>query len=337
MAVLGPLSSPLATRREGLAGPHLRPASLSDLAALETIERTCFRSDRISRRSFRSFLTRGHATLIVSEVAGDVVGYALVLFRRGTAMARLYSLAVLPAWRGHSLARLLLEAAEASAEAHDCAILRLEVHSDNHAAIALYEHRGYRRFGRFLDYYEDHADAIRYEKSLIVPRLSPHAPAYYAQTTDFTCGPAAMMMAMRALTDTLFRDTDLLLAQEYMPTAFDWRVGVLGGAPLFVCQYLMAKKHWQIVRHGADGKVHEGGFRTFAVEDAPPAVVDIGVRAARLMGDGLYGVDLKETERGVVVIEINDNPNLDSAVDGAVIKDQLWRRLIEWFMSRLER
>lgn len=131
-------------------------------------------------------------------------------------------------------------------------------------------------------------------------------------------------------------DTALIIAQAFTPTTYDWRIGVLGGEPLYACQYHMARGHWQIIHHDADGKMTEGGFKTFAIEDAPPAVVDAAVRAARLIGDGLYGVDLKETENGVVVIEINDNPNLEVDVEAAVMKDELWRRIIAWFSSRLE-
>lgn len=134
----------------------------------------------------------------------------------------------------------------------------------------------------------------------------------------------------------LFKDTALILAQEYMPTTFDWRVGVLGGEPLYACQYKMARGHWQIAKYGDNGAVSYGGADTFAVEAAPPAVIETAVKAARLIGDGLYGVDLKENERGVFVIEINDNPNLDSDYEGAVLKDELWRKLIEWFAARLE-
>jgi glutathione synthase/RimK-type ligase-like ATP-grasp enzyme len=138
------------------------------------------------------------------------------------------------------------------------------------------------------------------------------------------------------ITAELLERSDLILAQRFMPTSFDWRVGVLGGEPLFVSQYFMAKKHWQIVQHRAGAPARQGGFRTMAVEAAPPEVVRVGVAAARLIGDGLYGVDLKETPDGVVVIEVNDNPNLDHDVEGAVLRDGLWRRLAAWFLQRLE-
>jgi glutathione synthase/RimK-type ligase-like ATP-grasp enzyme len=141
---------------------------------------------------------------------------------------------------------------------------------------------------------------------------------------------------LKEVYDRLFVDTDLVLAQKFVPTEFDWRVGVLGGEPLFVCQYRMAKGHWQIIKHGPDGKFDEGRFRTFAVDQAPPAVVDLALRAARPIGQGLYGVDIKETAHGLYVMEVNDNPNLEHGVEDQVIKDELWIRLLKWFIERME-
>ncbi len=142
---------------------------------------------------------------------------------------------------------------------------------------------------------------------------------------------------LRAGAARMFEDTALLIAQEFVPTPFDWRIGVLNGEPLYACQYRMARGHWQTVKYSADGKTTEGGFTTVPVQDAPPAVVDAAVRAAALIGDGLYGVDLKETDRGVMIIEINDNPSIDHDVEAAVLRDELWRRIISWFSTRLER
>jgi len=112
---------------------------------------------------------------------------------------------------------------------------------------------------------------------------------------------------------------------------------VLDRKPLYVCQYEMARGHWQIVKHGGEGQVTEGGARTLAVEDAPPAVVETALRAASLIGDGLYGVDLKETPKGIVVIEVNDNPSIDAGVEDLVLKDALYGAIIEYFVDRLDR
>lgn len=135
----------------------------------------------------------------------------------------------------------------------------------------------------------------------------------------------------------LFKSSDLILAQEFLYTPFDWRIGIMNKVPVFACQYFMSKKHWQIVNHKADGRFSEGGFKTFAIGDAPADVVRTALKAASLIGSGLYGVDLKQTEKGVVVIEVNDNPNIDAGVEDGVLKEQLYTTVIEDFIWRLER
>ena len=140
----------------------------------------------------------------------------------------------------------------------------------------------------------------------------------------------------KRISDELFEETDLLLAQKFLPTEFDWRVGVLAGEPLFVCQYRMARGHWQVVKYRADGSAREGGFRAFDIDQAPREVIDVAVRAARPIGDGFYGVDLKQTDQGIVVMEVNDNPNLEHGIEDAVGKDEVWTRLLRWFIDRFE-
>ncbi|MCP5371543.1 MAG: RimK family protein [Hyphomicrobiales bacterium] len=134
----------------------------------------------------------------------------------------------------------------------------------------------------------------------------------------------------------LFDHSRLILAQEFMYTPFDWRIGLLGGVPLFACRYYMSRSHWQIYRHQGDGKFKTGAWETFAVDAVPPAVVEAAGRAAALIGDGLYGVDLKETDKGVFVIEVNDNPNIDAGVEDKVLKGTLYERLVREFIRRIE-
>ncbi|WP_436639264.1 RimK family protein [Microbaculum sp. FT89] len=142
--------------------------------------------------------------------------------------------------------------------------------------------------------------------------------------------------AFRDLAKELFKETDLLIAQKFMRTDYDWRIGVLGGEPLFACHYLMARSHWQIVKHKPDGSAIQGSARAFRFDEVPPEVLDVGVRAARLIGDGLYGVDIKQNADGVFVIEINDNPNVDHGCEDAAGKDDVWSKLARWFYDRLE-
>lgn len=182
----------------------LRTATLEDTDALISLEEQCFEEDRISRRQFRHLLKRANAAVLVEERDGRIVGDVVVLFSRATSVARLYSLAVAAQARGQGLATALIHAAEQAAWSKHRAYIRLEVRKDNRAAIALYEHLGYRRFGEWVDYYDDHADAWRYEKPLS-PELRPslRQVVWYEQSLEFTCGPAALMMAMATLDPSL--------------------------------------------------------------------------------------------------------------------------------------
>lgn len=180
----------------------IRKARLTDVPALVRIENRSFKTDRFSRRSFRYLLSQANAVTLV-EVAGDgtLRGYVMVLFSRGTSLARLYSIAVDPDWRGKGIGASLLQSAEEAAVEHQAASMRLEVRADDRATQAFYRRHGYKKFAVQPQYYEDQVDAVRMEKSL-APGLAPHltrVPFYYAQTLDFTCGPAALLMAMHAL------------------------------------------------------------------------------------------------------------------------------------------
>lgn len=142
---------------------------------------------------------------------------------------------------------------------------------------------------------------------------------------------------MIEITDQLFKDSELILAQEYLYTAFDWRIGVLNRQPIFASQYFMSKKHWQILNYDSNGNPIEGNSNTCPVGDAPPEVVTIALKAANLIGDGLYGVDLKQSEDGnVYIIEVNDNPSIETGVEDGCLKDELYNIIMREFLRRLE-
>ena len=176
---------------------ELRPAMLADVDALADLEERAFRGDRISRRGFRRFVGSQSAALIVAEQDGLVAGYALVLFRNTSGIARLYSIAVAPQFTKRGLGSALLSAAEEAAIARDRVAMRLEVHENNAKAIARYRKAGYNLFGRHFQYYADRGHALRFEKRLR-PRLRrlEQPPPYFHQTTEFTCGPACAIMAL---------------------------------------------------------------------------------------------------------------------------------------------
>lgn len=141
-----------------------RAATLADLGALIDLENRSFSSDRISRSSLRRLIGSPSAAVIVAAADETLAGYAVVLFRASSSIARLYSLAVDPAFRG--LGRELLGAAERRAAARGCRSMRLEVRHDNDRAINLYRRASYRQFGNKPAYYADGATALRFEKEL---------------------------------------------------------------------------------------------------------------------------------------------------------------------------
>lgn len=142
---------------------------------------------------------------------------------------------------------------------------------------------------------------------------------------------------LRTSLDRLLERSELIIAQEYLPTEFDWRVGVIDGEPLYVCRYFMAPKHWQIIKVEGEGRSVFGKVETLAVHEAPATVVRTAVRAANLIGKGFYGVDIKQLGRRLVVIEVNDNPSVDAGFEDAVLKDQLYLKVMSVFARRLDR
>lgn len=250
-------------RPDAMQRAAIRPAGERDVDALVGLENRCFETDRLSRRSFRHFITRGRAALLVAEGGGGLLGYVLVLFRAGTALARVYSVAVLPEARGQGLGRQLMQAAEAAAVERDCLWLRLEVRADNAHAITLYRRLGYRPFDRVPDYYEDHGEALRMQKALRAEVPTHTVPPYFPQSSDFTCGPAALMMAMAAV-DPRVRPDQRLEFRLWREATLVFMSGGHGGCEPFGLALAAA-------RRGYDVAVH--------VSQPPPYFVD-GVRNA---------------------------------------------------------
>jgi ribosomal-protein-alanine N-acetyltransferase len=154
-------------KRPRTPAAKLRRGRLSDLDALLAFESDFFGPDhRISRRSFRAFIVSPNCALIVAEIGRQVAGCALVLFRRGSTLARLYTIAVAAEFQRRGHAGRLLAAAEDSAKRRGCRAMRLEVRANDAGAIALYETSGYRLFGRRSRYYDGRVDALRFEKPL---------------------------------------------------------------------------------------------------------------------------------------------------------------------------
>ena len=134
----------------------------------------------------------------------------------------------------------------------------------------------------------------------------------------------------------MLKKSELVIAQEFLKSQFDWRIGILDRKPLFACKYYMAGKHWQIVRKDKNGREVFGKVETLPVTKVPKAVAAAALKAANLIGDGLYGVDLKQIGSKACVIEVNDNPNIDAGYEDDVLEDELYLRIMETFLRRIE-
>jgi ribosomal-protein-alanine N-acetyltransferase len=151
---------------QGRSGLVIREARSTDIAALTKLEAECFASDRLSRRSLVSLAKSPSACVLIADDEGRPKGYAVLLIRRGSQRARLYSIAVSPQATGHGIGSKLLSAVEDVARGRGSSRLHLEVRADNPKAIRLYEQAGYRRVGQRRDYYEDGATALLFDRPL---------------------------------------------------------------------------------------------------------------------------------------------------------------------------
>jgi len=141
---------------------------------------------------------------------------------------------------------------------------------------------------------------------------------------------------LKAHLDTFLEESDLVIAQEFIPSAFDWRIGVLDGAPLYACRYHMASGHWQIIGKSGKGKTTYGPVEAVPMKHVPPRAVRLAQRAARAIGDGLYGIDIKEVGRRFLVVEVNDNPTMESGCEDVVIGNELYLAVMRSFRRRLD-
>ena len=136
--------------------------------------------------------------------------------------------------------------------------------------------------------------------------------------------------------DELFAVSALVLAQEYLYTEFDWRIGVLNGRAIYASRYLMARNHWQIYNHNAGKRFFSGDFETLPTFEVPKFILDAALRAAKAVGLGLYGVDIKELDKKAYVLEVNDNPNIDYKIEDQYLGNELYMIIMAEFQRRLE-
>jgi glutathione synthase/RimK-type ligase-like ATP-grasp enzyme len=141
--------------------------------------------------------------------------------------------------------------------------------------------------------------------------------------------------SLESIAQEMFKRSPLLIVQEFIPTPFDWRIGVLEGRVLFTCKYHMAHGHWQIVSLTREGEREFGQVEAVPAADVPASVIALALESTGLLGNGLYGVDVKETPAGPVVIEINDNPNIQTGYEDGIEEDRVYEAILDAFVTRI--
>lgn len=157
-------------------------------------------------------------------------------------------------------------------------------------------------------------------------------------TFSFGVKKAASEEEFRELVNKMLQKSELVIAQEFMPSDYDWRIGILDDKPIFACRYYMAKDHWQIYNWSADNEDDSyGNADCLPIEKVPKKVLEVALKSAKLMGKGLYGIDVKEVDGKALVIEINDNPNIDFGVEDAFYGDAVYTQILEALKNRIEK
>lgn len=139
------------------------------------------------------------------------------------------------------------------------------------------------------------------------------------------------------LVSDMLKESDLIIAQEFCPSDYDWRIGIIDDEPFYACKYYMAKGHWQIYNWNAKKKKEQDGEADcLPIEQVPKDVIQMAIKSAKLIGKGLYGIDIKVVNDKPMVIEINDNPNIDFGVEDLHYGDLIYTKILSAFKNRLD-
>jgi ribosomal protein S18 acetylase RimI-like enzyme/predicted double-glycine peptidase len=212
-------------------GYKIRLATEKDLSALTALEEMTFDSDRFTRDQIDYLLTRSRATTFIIEQGQTLAGSACLLWRKSHQGARLYNMAIRPDFQSKGYGDRLLKECELEAARRGCHTISLEVYQENKQALRFFERHGYAVIRNLPDYYGPGFPGFKMSKELklkVPTKIRLDIP-YRAQTLDFTCGPACMMMALkfflpqtemtRALEMTLWKEATLIfMASGYAGT-----------------------------------------------------------------------------------------------------------------------
>ena len=129
---------------------------------------------------------------------------------------------------------------------------------------------------------------------------------------------------------------DKIIVQEFMQTEYDWRIGILNNEIIFACKYYMSPGHWKVIKHDNKGEFVDGDSETWVINDVPLNIRELAIRTALCIGNGFYGVDIKEKDGQAYVIEVNDSPNVDAGIEDEILGDALYDKIIHHLISQYQ-
>lgn len=142
---------------------------------------------------------------------------------------------------------------------------------------------------------------------------------------------------LKKILNQFFKFSDLVIIQSFLPTEFDWRISILDRKPLYALRYYMAKNHWQIINWTSTTESErEGNVEAVSLKEVPEAILETALKASNLIGDGLYGVDIKSHDNEHYVIEVNGNLSIDHDFEGKLLSDKLYKQIMSVFLERMQ-
>jgi glutathione synthase/RimK-type ligase-like ATP-grasp enzyme len=180
---------------------------------------------------------------------------------------------------------------------------------------------------RFLSKKEVNADYI---KSLFECLGSPLVLKEPSTSFSVRVEKASTITEFTKVAKRFLKLTDWIVVQEYIESRFDWRIGVLNGELLYACRYIIPSETFKI-QASVNGHIVYCDVESVPVDVVPPSVIDLGIEAGNAIGRGLYGVDIKESNGKLYVIEVNDNPSLEGGEDTHY--PDMFRRIISYLMT----
>ena len=127
-----------------------------------------------------------------------------------------------------------------------------------------------------------------------------------------------------------FKLSDWIVVQEYIESRFDWRVGVINGQLLYACRYIIPSETFKI-QASVNGHIVYCDVESVPADQVPPEVIELGKDAGNAIGKGMYGVDIKESNGKLYVIEVNDNPSLEGGEDAHY--PDMFQKIISYLMT----